>query len=261
MLCDLLDISERTYYRHRDDKDSDIADYLLIKEVFNDSMQTYGYRRIKKALLLKHGVVMNEKKILRIMRKYGLMARYITKCKKPHYRRIEENVRPDLVKRHFNVDAPDKVWVTDITYLTLGNKRMYLSTILDLYDGSVVSYKVHHSPTVDLVIETLKFGHLMRYWAKNVIIHSDQGTQYTSHEYKAFCNNLGFQISMSRKGSPLDNAVMENWHSLLKKETLHNNDYQNINEYVNGVFDWIWFYKTERIGLSERQHNINENIC
>ena len=101
----------------------------------------------------------------------------------------------------------------------------------------------------------------MRYWAKNVIIHSDQGTQYTSHEYKAFCNNLGFQISMSRKGSPLDNAVMENWHSLLKKETLHNNDYQNINEYVNGVFDWIWFYKTERISLSERQHNINENIC
>ena len=129
---------------------------------------------------------MNGKKILRIMRKYDLMARYVSKCKKPHYRRIEENVKPDLVKRHFKVDAPDKVWVTDITYLTLGNKRMYLSTILDLYDGSVVSYKVHHSASVDLVIETLKFGHLMRYWAKNVIINSDQGTQYTSHEYKAF---------------------------------------------------------------------------
>ena len=64
-----------------------------------------------------------------------------------------------------------------------------------------------------------------------------------------------------KEGCPLDNAVIENWHSLLKKETLHNNDYQDIYEYVNGVFDWIWLYKTERISLSERQHNINENMC
>ena len=243
----VLDIAKRTYYRYRNSEDKDYYDYVLIKEIFEDSKRTYGYRRVCEGLLVKYGVTFNHKKVARIMAKYNLKPEYIKRIRPNNYKRIESNVKPNLVKRNFNVVSPNKVWTTDITYLIYNNKRLYLSTILDLYDRKVVAYKISKRNDIQLVTNTLNEAIAKRKNVYGLILHSDQGVQYTSYEYKAICESNGIQISMSRKGTPIDDSPMESFHGILKKETLYNNDIKNIDEYQVLVEDWIAFYNTKRL--------------
>ena len=155
-MCTVLNISSKTYYKYRNKEDPDYYDYLIIKEIFDDSKGTYGYRRIVDGLLQKYGVIMNGKKVLRIMKKYYLMAEYIRKSKKKHKNeRIENNVKPNLLNRNFTTDALNKVWDTDVTYLIFKGSRAYLSTIIDLYDRHVVSYKISKNNDNKLVMDSL----------------------------------------------------------------------------------------------------------
>jgi len=221
---------------------------LIIKEIFDDSKGTYGYRRIVEGLLQKYGVVMNGKKVLRIMKKYNLMTEYIKRTKKRHKNeRIEENIKPNLLKRNFTTDAPNKVWDTDVTYLIIKGARAYLSTIIDLYDRHVVSYKISKHNDNKLVMDTLNEAIAKEKDVHELILHSDQGFQYTSNEYKAICESNGITISMARKGTPIDDSPIESWHSLLKKETLYNNNIISLQEYIQLVEEWILFYNTTRL--------------
>ena len=131
-MLDTLEISKSTYYKFRNAGDKDYYDYLLIKKIFNESKNTYGYRRVCEGFKIKYGVILNHKKVARIMAKYSLKPEYIKRIR-PNiaYKRIEGNVRSNLVKRKFSADKENKIWTTDITYL-INNKRLYLSTILDL---------------------------------------------------------------------------------------------------------------------------------
>ena len=246
-MCAVLEISKRTYYKYRNTEDKDYYDYLIIKEIFDNSKGTYGYRRITEGLKIKYGVIINHKKVQRIMRKYHLIPNYHRKLNKTKYKRVEANVKPNLVKRNFNTNAPNKIWVTDITYLIFEGKKLYLSTILDLYDRKVISYKISKFNNINLVTDTLNEAIEKRKDVSNLIIHSDQGFQYTSFEYKAICESNNIQISMSRKGTPLDDSPMESWHGILKKETLYNNNIKSIQEYQKLVEDWILFYNTTRL--------------
>ena len=247
-MCAVLNISPKTYYKYRNKEDSDYYDYLIIKEIFDDSKGTYGYRRIVEGLLLKYGVVMNEKKVLRIMKKYNLMAEYIRKSKKKNKNeRIEDNVKPNLLNRNFTTDALNKVWDTDVTYLIYKGSRAYLSTIIDLYDRHVVAYKISKTNDNKLVMDTLNEAIAKEKDVNGLILHSDQGFQYTSYEYKAICESNGIQISMSRKGTPIDDSPIESWHALLKKETLYNNNITSLQEYIQLVEEWILFYNTTRL--------------
>ena len=252
-MCAVLDIPKRTYYKYRNTEDKDYYDYLILKEIFDESKCTYGYRRITEGLLIKYGVIFNRKKVLRIMNKYGLKPQYVRKKQKQSYKRIEENVRPNLVNRKFNVSKPNKIWVTDITYLIFNQKRAYLSTILDLYDRKVVAYQISKFNNNNLVIDTLNGALAKRKDVNGLIIHSDQGFQYTSFEYKAICESNGIQISMSRKGTPIDDSPMESFHSILKKETLYNNNITPLQEYIALVEDWIEFYNIKRLKTKKKQ--------
>ena len=120
--------------------------------------------------------------VYRIMKKYDLRPQYTRKIKNQAYKRIEENVKPNLVNRKFNTEAPNKIWTTDITYLILNGKRAYLSTILDLYDRKIVAYKISNKNDLNIVIETLNEPISKRKNVQGVILHSDQGFQYTSLE-------------------------------------------------------------------------------
>ena len=247
-MCAVLEINVKTYYKYRNKEDPDYYDYLIIKEIFDDSKGTYGYRRIVEGLKLKYGVVMNGKKVLRIMKKYNLIPEYHRKAKNKHKnKRIEENVRTDLIKRKFKTLNPNKGWITDITYLIYKGKRAFLSTILDLYDRKVVAYEISKRNDIKLVIDTLNNAVAKQKDIKGLIIHSDQGFQYTSYEYKAICESNGILISMSRKGTPIDASPIESFHSILKKETLHNNNITSLDEYIKLVHEWIEFYSTIRI--------------
>jgi len=246
-MCAVLEISKRTYYKYRNAEDKDYYDYLIIKEIFDDSKGTYGYRRITEGLKIEYGVIFNHKKVQRIMKKYHLMPKYHKKLNKTKYIRIESNVMPNLLKRNFKATKINQKWTTDITYLIYKDKRLYLSTILDLYDKKVVAYHISKFNDLNIVINTLNEAIAKRKDVTGLILHSDQGYQYTSYEYKAICKSNNIQISMSRKGTPIDDSPMESFHGILKKETLYNNDISSIQEYQALVEDWILFYNTTRL--------------
>ncbi|MDD6652270.1 MAG: IS3 family transposase [Clostridium sp.] len=253
-MCAVLDISPKTYYKYRNTDDPDYTDYLMIKNIFDINKKCYGYRRITEELKNEYGVIMNGKKVLRIMKKYNIQAEYIRKAKIKHKnKRIEDNVQPNLLKRNFNTDALNKVWDTDVTYLIFKGSRAYLSTIIDLYDRRVVAYKISKYNDNKLVMDTLNEAITKEKDVHGLIIHSDQGFQYTSYEYKAICESNGVIISMSRKGTPIDDSPIESWHALLKKETLYNNNITSLQEYIQLVEEWILFYNTKRLKSKVKQ--------
>jgi len=244
-MCEVLEISTSIYYKHRNTKDRDYDDYLLYKEIFENSKKTYGYRRIYDELTDDYGLIVNRKKVQRITKKYGITPEYIKKMK-PNYSKkfVEENAREDQLKRNFN----QRGWVTDITYLQIikNGKRAYLSTILDLETRDWVAYQISKKMDNSFVIDTLKEAITKTKNLNGLVLHSDQGFQYLSTEYKLICESHGITISHSRKGNPLDNAVIESFHSILKKETLYNNSITTLEEYIQLVHDWMIFYNTKR---------------
>jgi len=250
-MCKALNINRQNYYKYRKIKDKDYNDYLLIKEVFDEGKETYGARRIKIALKEKYGWVVNIKKIRRIMKKYNIKVRYHKIYKKPKSKYIEENVQDNLINRDFNAKEKNTKWVTDITYLTYNGKRAYLSSIMDLYTRNIVSYKIDYKMDNGLVIDTLNEAIAKEKDVTKLILHSDQGGQYTSFEYKAICEANGIQISMCQKGTPVDNSPIESFHSSLKRETLKSYNITSLTQYIDLVKDWIEFYNNDRIRLTK----------
>ena len=188
------------------------------------------------------------------MNKYNLKPEYMKRIRpNTTAKRLEENVQPNLVKRKFKTKGLNQIWCTDITYLIWGNKRAYLSTIIDLYDRHVVAYQISKRNDLELVISTLNKAIKNEKDVHGLILHSDQGFQYTSNEYKAICASKGISISMSRKGTPIDDSPMESWHGILKKETLYNNNITSLEHYIQLVEEWISFYNTTRI----KNRNLN----
>lgn len=250
-MCNVLNLNRKTYYKYRNTVDKDYYDYLEIKRVFEEGREMYGYRRIKKAILEQTGWIVNHKKILRIMEKYDLKVRYKDVFKinwvKKH---IEENVKPNLLKRNFNAEHKNQKWVTDITYIIYNKKRAYLSSIMDLNTRNIIAYKISYKMDNELVIYTLNEAISKQKDVTGVILHSDQGFQYTSYEYKQICESNGILISMSRKSTPADNAPIESFHANLKRETLYSYNITSLKEYITLVEDWILFYNTTRVRLS-----------
>lgn len=249
-LLEVLEISRSSYYKYRNTIDRDYNDYILIKEVFEENKKVYGYRRISDALLEQYGLIMNRKKTARIMRKYGIKAEYLKRNRKKQNNLMTENIKEDLIKRNFN----QRGWVTDITYLFLSrnSKKAYLSTILDLQTRNIVAYKISFRNDIKLVIDTLNEAIGKTKDLSRLILHSDQGFQYLSTEYKTICESNRILISMSRKGTPIDNAVIESFHSSLKKETLYNNNIKSLDEYIHLVINWMYFYNTTRLRQTKK---------
>ena len=250
-MCEILGMTRQNYYKYRNATDKNYYDYLEIKRVFEEGKELYGARRIKKALLVDTGWIINLKKVRRIMKKYELKVRYHKVFKKNlNAKRIEENTKPNLLKRNFYAERPNQKWSTDITYLIHNGKRMYLSSIMDLNTRNIIAYKINKQMDNKLVIDTLNEAISKQKDVHGLIIHSDQGFQYTSNEYKDICEANGIIISMSTKGSPVDNSPIESFHSNLKRETLRSYNITSLKEYVELVKEWILFYNTNRIRLN-----------
>lgn len=249
-MCNLLNMTRQNYYKYRNTIDKDYYDYLEIKRVFEEGKELYGARRLKKAILIQTGWIINLKKIRRIMNKYGLKVKYHKVFRKnTNKARLEENVKPNLIKRNFKADKPNQKWSTDITYIIHNGKRAYLSSIMDLNTRNIIAYKISKHMDNKLVMDTLNEAISKEKDVYGVILHSDQGFQYTSNEYKAICESNGIRISMSPKESPVDNSPIESFHSNLKRETLRSYNITSLEQYVNLVKEWILFYNTNRIRL------------
>lgn len=177
----------------------------------------YGYRTITRLLKKRYGLVVNCKKVYRIMKERGWLCHARPKngpnLGKPYY--VTEN----KLDRDFQAEQPLEKLVTDITYLYFGNCKLYLSSIMDLYNREIVAYTISDFQDMDFVLDSLPQG---------ALLYSDQGSVYTSKAYYRACTEKGITRSMSRKGTPADNACIEWFHSVLKSETFYLHNWRNL---------------------------------
>lgn len=257
MLCDIAGVSRSGYYRwvnaadvRKEKENKDREDFELILKAYNQRGFNKGARSIYMCMLhWNPPVVMNIKKIRRLMEKYGL------KCpirKANPYRRMANaiktnNVAGNLLERKFTEYGPRKVMLTDITYIPYNGKFAYLSTILDAYTKQILSYVLSDSLEVDFVLETVnklieKHGVEM---TKETLIHSDQGCHYTSTRFIQLVNDKELRQSMSRKGNCWDNAPQESFFGHMKDE-IDVSGCTKFREVKAIVDDWLNYYNTER---------------
>lgn len=216
-MCKFFGVSRIGYYAfvHRLGKwEKDAALAKLIAHQRERSFRTYGYRRMW-LWLKRQNIFCNPKTVLRIMKKYDLLSEIRRRRKWQQVHKYK-----NLLNRDFYADKPNSKWVTDISYIHTKQGVLYLSMIRDLYDNSIVAYKTGTEQTVNLVLDTIRLA--MNQQKKKVAaewqLHSDQGAQYASQAYFELTQTYGITPSMSRRGNPYDNAMAENFFSILKTE-------------------------------------------
>ena len=251
-MCKFFEVSRSGYYDFvkrigQPEHDAELA--IQIQECQNRTDKTYGYRRVWK-WLKDRNITRNPKTILRVMKKYGLLSEIRRKRK---WVSLGQQVHryANLLNRHFDADKPNSKWVTDISYIQTKEGVLYLSMIRDLFDNSIVAYKTASQQTVNLVLDTIRLAmkREKKKTAEELQLHSDQGFQYTSHAYFKLTQSYGITPSMSRKGNPYDNAMAENFFSILKTECIYRHKPTSLRE-ANALIDrYIYFYNHERIQL------------
>jgi transposase InsO family protein len=257
-MCSFFGVSRAAYYewvRRLERPDPDQERLQQVQAVYEDSHQTYGYRRITIQLQRKYGLRINPKTVLRLMRKL-----HIRSCaRKPNpYRKVEElstspHYYPNVLERNFLASQPNQKWVTDITYIRLQQGWSFLSIIKDLFDGFIVGYVLHDRNSIALVIRTLQQAQQNEQIPAGLILHSDQGTQYTSQAYHLLTRQANITPSMSRRANCWDNAPAENFFSHLKEEYLRHCPRPTFEQAQQWIAEYIHFYNYERIQLKTRQ--------
>ena len=252
VMCRFFRVSRSGYYDYvkhisRPEKDAALAEE--IRQQQEKSFNTYGYRRMWIALDRK-GIHHNPKTILRVMKKYDLLAE-IRRRRKWVNMGQQAHRYENLLNREFSADKPNSKWVTDISYIHTKQGVLYLSMIRDLYDNSIIAYKTGTEQTVNLVLDTIHLA--MKKEKKRVAaelqLHSDQGFQYTSHGYFKLTQSYGITPSMSRRGNCYDNAMAENFFSILKTECIYRHKPETFKEANEMIDRYIHFYNYERIQL------------
>ena len=250
VMCKFFRVSRSGYYDFvkrmgQPEHDADLA--KEIEECQNRTDKTYGYRRVWK-WLKDRNIEKNPKTVLRVMKKYGLLSEIRRRRK---WVNLGQQVHKyeNLLARQFRADRPNAKWVTDISYIHTKEGVLYLSMIRDLYDNSIVAYKTATQQTVSLVLDTIRLA--MEKEKKRVAaelhLHSDQGFPYTSQGYFNLTQSYGITPSMSRKGNPYDNAMAENFFSILKTECIYRHKPRTFEEANNLIDRYIHFYNHERI--------------
>ena len=250
VMCRFFGVSRSGYYDFvkrigQPEHDVDLAE--RIRECQRITDKTYGYRRVWK-WLQDRKVQRNPKTVLRVMQKYGMLSEIRRRRK---WVNLGQQVHKyeNLLNRQFKTDKPNTKWVTDISYIHTKEGVLYLSMIRDLYDNSIVAYKVASRQTVSLVLDTIRLA--MKNEKKRVAaelqLHSDQGFQYTTQAYFKLTQSYGITPSMSRKGNPYDNAMAENFFSILKTECIYRHKPKTLKEASNLIDRYIYFYNHERI--------------
>lgn len=251
-MCRFFNVSRSGYYDFVKRMDTTAKDLPLaekIRECQIKTKQTYGYRRVW-IWLERQGIHHNPKTILRVMQKYNLLS----VIRRKRYQKYSEHLHKydNLLNRDFYADRPNQKWVTDISYIKTGQGFLYLSIIRDLYDNSIVSYKTGTEQNTHLVLNTIKSAKKKEKVTGELQLHSDQGFQYTSHPYFKLTQSYGITPSMSRRGNPYDNALAENFFSILKTECIYRAKLRTYEEARLLIDDYIHFYNYERIQLKTK---------
>ena len=251
-MCRFFKVSRSGYYDYVSRMDIPAKDLPLaekIKECQDKCGKTYGYRRVH-IWLERQGIYHNPKTILRVMQKYNLLSA----VRRKKYRNYGEYLHryPNLLNRDFKAERPNQKWVTDISYIKTNQGTLYLSVIKDLFDNSIVAYKTGTEQNINLVLSTIRDAKKREKVTAELQLHSDQGFQYTSHAYFKLTKSYNITPSMSRKGNPYDNALAENFFSILKTECIYRTKLQTYKEARYLIDEYIHFYNNERIQLKTK---------
>lgn len=265
-MLEIAGISRSTFYyylnlKKKPDKYKEIKEEIM--SIYHENQGRYGYRRITMELH-NRGYKINHKTVLRLMKLLGLKCMVRVK-KYRSYKGTIGKVAPNIIQRNFHADKPNQKWTTDITEFSLHGTKLYLSPILDMYNGEIISYSIGNHPSFALVMDMLDQAFEKIPDGTGLIMHSDQGWHYQHTQYQKRLKDKGIVQSMSRKGNCLDNAIMENFFGLLKSELLYLREFSSMEEFKIELEKYIYYYNNKRIkgklkGLSPVQYRLQSSL-
>ena len=250
-MAEVLTISRSRYYSwlnsppsNHERRDNELG--VLVKKIFEEKRRIYGSPRIHEELQAQ-GQRCSRKRVARIMRENGLMARQKRKFKATTDSGHDFPVAPNLVGREFTVESPNRVWVSDITYIWTMEGWLYLCIIIDLYARKAVGWSMYSRITVELTIDALSMACMHRNPTEGLVFHSDQGVQYAAELFRKRLSEFKMVQSMSRKGDCRDNACAESFFATLKTEEVFHRSYKTRDEARRSIFEYIAvFYNRQR---------------
>jgi transposase InsO family protein len=252
MMCQVLKVSRSGFYDWMKDpegakscQDKELEE--KIKEIFKKSKETYGTRRIRKSLVILK-VKVSRRRVGKIMKRLGIVPKRKRKYQSTTDSKHPFPVHPNLLSRNFNVSEPNRVWVSDITYVPTDEGWLYLAGVMDLFNKGIVGWSMSESLKSKVAVDALDMAIGKRKPSAGLIHHSDRGVQYACGEYQRVLGENGMLPSMSRKGDCWDNAAMESFFSTLKKELIHRRKFRTRDEARREIFEYIEvFYNRQRM--------------
>ena len=251
-LLKLAEMARSTFYYYLKKYKSNHDKYHKIKKeifnIFNENKGRYGYRRI--TLKLKNrGFNINHKTVSKFMNILGIKSIQRPKRRYNSYQGSIGKIANNLLKRDFKADKPNQKWVTDVTEFKVHDRKLYLSPIIDLFNGEIISYNLSKHPTFQQITDMLEKAFIKIKNNTNLILHSDQGWQYQMKIYQKMLKEKVIKQSMSRKGNCLDNSCAENFFGILKSELFYpkEKEYKNIEELEKDIKEYIEYYNNSRI--------------
>ncbi len=251
-MCKVLNVTRSLIYYHikqrKDVQKKSLSEGEVdlenkVIKIFKDSKNNYGTRKIKRELV-KENMIASRKKIGDIMNKYGLVSNYTVKQFKPSKSKVNEDKIENIVDRDFDRGSLEVI-VSDLTYIRVGDKWNYLCTIMDLFNREVIGYSVGPKKDANLVYEAFM---RCKYPLNNIkVFHTDRGSEFRNKQIGEVLDLFGIERSLSKKGCPYDNAVIESMYNIVKKEFVKGKKFNNIGELESGLFEYFNWYNTKRI--------------
>ena len=266
-LLEFAEVARSTFYYYlnrmkQPDKYKEIKEEITA--IYHENKGRYGYRRITLELH-NRGFQINHKTVIRLMREIGLQC-FVRVQKYKSYKGEVGKICDNLLNREFEADRPNSKWVTDVTEFKVHNEKLYLSPIVDLFNGEVISFNLSRRPAFSQVVDMLEKAFSKIPNNTNLILHSDQGWQYQMKQYQYLLKEKGIRQSMSRKGNCLDNSLAENFFGLLKSELFYMKEYKTIDELQKDIIEYIDYYNNKRIkgklkGMSPVQYRVHSQVA
>ncbi|WP_087957865.1 IS3 family transposase [Bacillus bingmayongensis] len=255
MMCQTLGIARSSYYQSqykteskRSRENKEFTQKII--QIHQDSGERYGAPKIHKTLL-EQGLQLSIKRVQRIMKRENIRS-HILKKYKPHSSKSAVEERTNLLEQDFSTTTINEKWVADITYIhTKKDGWCYLASVMDLYSKKIIGYSFSRNMTTNLVVKALENAYYIQEPSEGLILHTDLGTQYTSQEFQSLLANYNIKPSFSKKGCPYDNACIESFHAILKKEEVYRTQYGTFEQANLALFQYIeGFYNRKRIHSS-----------
>ena len=248
LLLEIAQLPRSTFYYHKK-RQNKVDKYAQAKAeitaIYHENKGRYGYRRITDELHNRK-IYLNHKTVQRLMKELGLVCRVRMK-KYRSYKGEKGTTADNLLAREFTAEKPNQKWVTDVTEFRMFGQKLYLSPILDLCSGDVVTYTMSDSPNLLMVTTMLEQAFSLIPDNTNLMLHSDQGWHYRHKQYVHMLQEKGVRQSMSRKGNCYDNSVMENFFGHLKSELLYLQDFDSMEHFKSELIEYIDYYNNRRI--------------